>query len=295
MPTINKIGLKIQPSDLEQNYYRLVNPSSPTFTTSSDFFPLPSGKIYRSNMLVTNNRSLIMVTNADNIEQYGQITRWYDNPHSLWNFAKSAEHFKIRTKDIDFNNVSVRKKVHKIYVTFKAGGYVSGVIVKYATNGSSNFNGTFSNTTYYNNVKGFDSYNAGSATSDWITVALSPSSSINNVHSMQLEFSFANAGRINKLQSASNSTTIILDTGANSSDDYYNGMPLYLYNDSTNADILKVTDYNGSSTSTNFATTVSPSINHTVITSNTLYDVGFIPAEFAINDISIVYRDKPAK
>ena len=33
----------------------------------------------------------------------------------------------------------------------------------------------------------------------------------------------------------------------------------------------------------------------TVISSNTLFDVGFIPKEFAINDMSIVYREKPVK
>ena len=69
-------------------------------------------------------------------------------------------------------------------------------------------------------------------------------------------------------------------------------MPLYLYNSSTNPDIVKVTSYNSSTK----AVDVSPNFaDHGSISSNTLYDVGFIPKEFAVNDISIVYREKPAK
>ena len=291
MAVDNKVGQKVTPKSFGQNYYKDSNPSGPLFT-NENFLPEESGDIYRSNMIVTNNRSLIMMTSGTILPSNGQITQWHDNPQPLTNFAKSAEHFKIKTKDIDFDNVSIRKKVHKVYVTFKAGGYMSGIIVKYATNGSTTFNGTFSNTTYYSNTTGFDSYNSGSQSSDWITVALKPSSSINNVYSIQLEFSFANAGRINALQSATDANTITLDSSASSTANHYVGMPLYLYNSSTNPDIVKVTSYNSSTK----VADVSPNFaDHGSISSNTLYDVGFIPKEFAVNDISIVYREKPAK
>ena len=221
MPVSNKINLKVAPADYNQNHYKDSNPTPPTITRD-DYYPEPSGVLYRSNMVVTNNRSLIMMTNTSTLPGQGQITQWHDNPHPLWNFAKSAEHFKVRTKDIDFDNISIRKKVHKVYVSFKAGGYMSGVIVKYATNGSTTFSGTFENTTYYNNAKGFDSYNAGSSTSDWITVALKPSSSINNIYSIQLEFSFANAGRVGLITAVTDSNTFTFDSGASGVADYYN-------------------------------------------------------------------------
>ena len=291
MAVDNKINLKVPASDYNQNHYKNSNPSGPLFTTG-DFYPETEGDIYRSNMVITNNRSLVMMTNSSFFPSHGAITRWYDNSQPLTNFAKAAEHFKIKTKDIDFDNISIRKKVHKVYVTFKAGGYMSGIIVKYATNGSTTFDGTFSNTTYYSNTTGFDSYNSGSPSSDWITVALKPSSSINNVHSMQLEFSFANAGRTNALQAVTDANTVTLDSSASGTASHYIGMPLYLYNSSTNPDIVTVTAYN----STSKVIDVTPNFtDHTSITSNTFYDVGFIPKEFAINDISIVYRDKPAK
>ena len=286
-----QLPFDIPPDDYNQNHYQDSNPTPPRSVDDDSYYPVLSDDLYRSNMVTTNNRSLIMMTNTSMYPAHGQLTKWYDNPHPLWNFAKSAEHFKIKTKDIDFDNISVRKKVHKIYVSFKAGGYMSGVIVKYATNGSTTFSGTFADTTYYSNTKGFDSYNAGSSTSDWITVALKPSSSINNVYSIQLEFSFANAGRLGKVASTIDENTFKSDSASSSDADYYNGMPLYFFTDSSNPIIFTVTDY----TVPNNYITVSPDFTDESTIVDKYFDVGFIPKEFAINDISIVYREKPVK
>jgi|10_taG_2_1085330.scaffolds.fasta_scaffold24325_2 hypothetical protein len=290
MPVENKINKTISLSSYTQNYYQDNNPSPPMLT-GSDFYPTPDGNLMRTNMVITRNRSLVMLTASD-ITYGGHITKWNDNPSNLWNFAKSAEHFNIKTKDIDFESPSTRKKIYKVYVTFKAGGYMSGVIMKYAIDGSSTFS-NFADTTYYSNAKGFDSYNSGSGTtSDWITVGLKPSSSISNAYSMQLQFSFGNQGRVNACQSSSGSTNLTLDLGASGTANHYVGMPIYLFSDITNSDVLKVTAYNNSSK----ACTVSPAwTDSTIISNNTLFDVGFIPKEFAINDISVVYREKPIK
>lgn len=286
------IGQTVSNSDYSsKTYYATSLPPNPEIL-DDDFYPVPSvvpyGKLLRTNMISTKNQSLIMLTFASILPTKGHITRWYDNPHSLWNHAKSAEHFKITTKDIDFGNPSRRKKIYKVYVTFKASSYMSGVIVKYSTDGSTSFTGTFNDTTYYSNTKGFDAFNAGSSSSEWITVALKPSASINNKYSLQLQFSFANAGRINKL-TAGSGTSITLDNGANSNDDYYNGMPIYFYKN-TGANDFKITDYVGSTR----VATITPSLTSPVST-NTHYDLGYIRQEFEINDISIVYREKPIK
>ena len=290
MAVENKINKKISLSSYTQNYYQDNNPSPPMLT-GSDFYPTPDGNLLRSNMVLTRNRSLIMLTASD-ITYGGHITKWNDNPSHLWNFAKSAEHFNIKTKDIDFDSPSTRKKIYKVYFTFKAGGYMSGVKVKYAIDGSSTFS-EFANTTYYSSTTGFDSYNSGSGTtSDWITVGLKPASSISNAYSMQLQFSFANQGRVNQCQGSTGASAVQLDSGASGTANHYVGMPIYLFSDITNSDVLKVTAYNNS---TNVCT-VSPNwTSSTAISSNTLFDVGFIPKEFAINDMSIVYREKPVK
>ena len=54
--------------------------------------------------------------------------------------------------------------------------------------------------------------------------------------------------------------------------------------------MYRITDYNGTSK----VATLESGLDYPVTTA-TYYDVGFIPAEFAINDISIVYREKPIK
>ena len=175
---------------------------------------------------------------------------------------------------------------------------MSGVIVKYGTDGSSTCNGAFASTTYYSNTKGFDAYNAGSSSSDWITVQLKPTASINNIYSFQLEFSFASAGRIRQVGdgASTNATTVMFDEDASSADDYYNGMPLFFYSGGYGQQ-LRVTDYDGDNqvaTITNPYNADTNNLSHPVGDS-AKFDVGHIPKEFAINDIAVVYREKSVK
>tara|TARA_R100000808_G_C2152697_1_gene162310 strand:- start:1403 stop:5332 length:3930 start_codon:yes stop_codon:yes gene_type:complete len=259
-----------------------------------NYQPMTPDSLYRTNMIPTRDRHIIMGTNTSTIDNKVNITAWKDTPSNLYNWNSSAVNFNVQTKDIDFGNISRRKKVYSIYVSFKAQSKVSGVRVKYATNGSNDFSGTFKDTTYYSNAKGFDAYNGGTSSDDWITVQLKPTTSIRNLYSIQLQFSFASAGRINALASGGVATapTIILDSGASATDDYYNGMPIYFYNGPGSGQIYgaKITDYLG----INKRATLSTALTEAVTTS-TNFDIGFIPAEFAINDISIVYRQKSIK
>ena len=93
------------------------------------------------------------------------------------------------TKDYTFGNITSRDKVYKIYITYKSedsdGGTDSKILVKYATNGSGSFAGTFSDSsTNYAAATGLTS------STSWTTAILKPSSSINNIYSIQLQFSF---------------------------------------------------------------------------------------------------------
>jgi len=254
--------------------------------------PIVPDEIFRSNMITTKDRKLLLATNTSTGPTHVGFTVWTNNARPLYNFNSSANSFLLQTKDIDFGNIARRKKVHSIYVSFKAQSFMSGVIVKYATNGSNNFNGEFSNTTYYSKTKGFDAYNAGTSSNEWITVKLKPENSINNIHSMQLQFSFANAGDLDNLEaiSASGANTVTLASNASASDDNYNGMPIYFYHGPGHSYYGKITDYNG----TTKVATISPVLSAAVDTTTT-YDIGFIPKRFAINDIAIVYREKSVK
>ena len=279
-------------------------PGEPLIVMSSgdnENLPVEANNMFRSNMIMSRNGGLIMYTSTDQTSALGDISVWDDSSRDLWNHTKAAEKFKIRTKDFDFSGSpvsgpSIRKKVYKIYVTFKCNKYMSGIKVNYATNGSNTFptdsSGSFQDTTYYSNAKGFDSYNAGTMSDDWITVGLKPSSSINNVYSIALQFSQANAGHVGKLAAsdAVGDSTITLSTNASGTNDYYNGMPIFFYGGNGYGQIRTITNYIGATR----VATLSSALTIAVDTS-TLYDIGYIHSSFQINDIAIVYREKAVK
>lgn len=261
--------------------------------------PVEPTNIFRSNMIVSKNGGLIMLSQTDQALNLGNISVWDDSPRDIWNHTNAAEKFKIRTKDFDltrtvtgkstYSGPSRRKKIYKIYVTFKCQSYVSGVKVNYAINGSNSFTGEFQDTTYYTNAKGFDAYNAGTSSSQWITVGLKPTASINNVYSIALQFSYANAGQTQRIAAQPSSTTITL-TGSSSTDNYYNGMPIFFYSGPGQGQIRKIINYVGD---TKVATLNSALATN--VTTSTIYDLGYIHSSFQINDISIVYREKSIK
>jgi hypothetical protein len=266
--------------------------------------------IYRTNMISTKDKKLIIATNNDLFNTRANINQWDDSAKDLYQWTGAANEFNIQTKDIDFNNPSRRKKIYRVYVTFKAGGYMSGVIAKYAVNGSNSFTGTFNDTTYYSASKGFDSFNGSksNSTADWITVGLKPTSTLSTtkIKSFQLKFEFANAGRhsYSVHSTTGNVNSLTLDAGASETAGYYEGMPIYFFHGPGNGSRYRISNYavaygkiasldtvdDGSLTDADSTVLAS-----NPIATNSYYDIGFIPKEFAINDISIVYRDKPIK
>tara|TARA_R100000951_G_scaffold31974_1_gene27305 strand:- start:14419 stop:15366 length:948 start_codon:yes stop_codon:yes gene_type:complete len=267
---------------------------------ADDNLPVESDNMFRSNMIMSRNGGLIMYTSTDQAASLGNISVWDDSPRDLWNHTKAAEKFKIRTKDFDFTRTvtgtstysgpSRRKKIYKIYVTFKCQSYMSGIKVNYAINGSNSFTGNFSNTTYYSGATGFDAYNSGSPSNDWITVGLKPTSSINNVFSMALQFTHADAGHIGKVVSFPETNKVQLKSGTSDVDDFYNGMPIFFYSGPGQGQIRKIISYDGSSKVATLNSALSTSV-----TTSTAYDLGYIHSSFQINDISIVYREKSVK
>ena len=102
-----------------------------------------------------------------------------------------GQQISFRTKDIDFGQPSIRKKIYKVYVSYK--GDASAVTCTYQTNGDtdggSNFyksgatgattGGTASTTPFHSSTVGTD---------DWVKAELKPEVSINNINSFQLIF-----------------------------------------------------------------------------------------------------------
>ena len=119
------------------------------------------------------------------VESDNTVYKWDHSPDSSANIV-------ITTKDFDFGDASARKKIYKVYLTFK--GDARNVQVHYGVNGldpALTFNSIASGTDGSSTGSGTDAkciaYDA--QTTDWLKAELKPSSPINNVNSFQLKIS----------------------------------------------------------------------------------------------------------
>ena len=90
----------------------------------------------------------------------------------------------IRTKDFDFGSSHQRKKIYKVYITYKTGG-ATNVQVKFDTDGTTTFDKVFKDGT---NFASNELANAGSG--EWTRAELKPnvSNETNNIYSFALKF-----------------------------------------------------------------------------------------------------------
>ena len=120
-----------------------------------------------------------------NDEANGSVFKWDDG-------ADADKNASLITKDIDFGQPSVRKKIYKVYLTYKGNG--AHVQVHYGVNGlrpTSTFfpitSGTDGSTTGTGATAKCIAYDAG--TTDWLKAELKPGSSVNNISSIMLKIS----------------------------------------------------------------------------------------------------------
>ena len=133
----------------------------------------------QSNFTTDLNGDLIYSTTS------GAIKKWDDA-------SVTSSAISLRTKDIDFGDPSARKKIYKVYVSYKGDG--RAVTINYSTNGD---NDTYTGQFYRCNADGSTTgatashvplYQASVGTDDWINAELKPTASINNIKSFQLKF-----------------------------------------------------------------------------------------------------------
>ena len=129
------------------------------------------------------------------------VTDWNGDPvyvHSVgtilkWDDASDASSsFSLLTKDFDFGQPGQRKKIHKVYLTFRGNG--THVQVHYGVDGvapASTFypitSGTDGSTTGTGAAAKCIAYDAG--TTDWLKAELKPGSAVNNISSFRLKIS----------------------------------------------------------------------------------------------------------
>tara|TARA_R100001594_G_scaffold146173_1_gene197250 strand:- start:3491 stop:5974 length:2484 start_codon:yes stop_codon:yes gene_type:complete len=111
--------------------------------------------------------------------------------YTLQTRASAAANSEMLTRDIDFGDPSRRKKVYKVYISYRGTG--TNVNINYGTDGGTcsgtfntcNANGTTTGSGTNNNP--LDSSDVGSTT--WVKAELKPSSAINNINTFQLKIS----------------------------------------------------------------------------------------------------------
>ena len=113
----------------------------------------------------------------------GTMLKWDDA-------SDTSTKINLMTKDIDFGQPSVRKKIYKVYLTYR--GDATHVQVYYGVDGltpASTFytitSGTDGSTTGGSAAAKCIPYDAG--TTDWLKAELKPSASINNISSFRLK------------------------------------------------------------------------------------------------------------
>ena len=213
-----------------------------------------------------------------------------------------------KSKDIDLASPSINKKIYKVYVTYKCTGH-SGIQMKYATNGSGSFSGTFSSSKSTN-------YDADSFTTNgtstgfkntdgaWAVAELRPSSSINNIKSIQFSFDHIYIHQGTAQTGGGTSSIKLASSGVVATAGAYDDYNIYIYAGPAryNTRIIE----NGTN-----GTTYSPDGSSRVATvlssftdkgygndansTSTKYILGAIATDFEINDITVIYRPKRVK
>jgi hypothetical protein len=176
-------------------------------------FPTRSWVFLNNKLTGTHNATQALLTNmtlnkdgdiiyaGKRTGESANIYKW-SNAASTDNEASGASYsaFYFTTRDFDFGDAAIRKKIYKVYVTYKtADGVDSNVTLYAAKNGSANSTEvSFSAESKYakgmSNSSGTDAYTSSTLNETdgkWLTAELkfSNPSDVNNIYSFQLFFS----------------------------------------------------------------------------------------------------------
>jgi hypothetical protein len=145
-----------------------------------------------SNMITdTDGDILFYHTTSDNsaVERMNTIRKWVHESDS----TLSTKNAYFVTKDITFGNINIKKKLYRIYITYRVrtDGTDSGMIVLGAVNGTGTFGVSFSQTSKFINTQ-TNCYAGGhldETDADWKTAELKfdTPSEVNNITSFQLQ------------------------------------------------------------------------------------------------------------
>ena len=126
----------------------------------------------KTNMTHDSNGNLIHYTGGDVDKMY----QWDDT-------ADTSDNMVIQTRDFDFGQPGIRKKIYRVHITYDTGNAVSNVQVKFAADGSTTFDKVFKDGTNF-------ASNELATANGWQRAELKPntSSEANNIYSFALKF-----------------------------------------------------------------------------------------------------------
>ncbi len=283
-------------------------------------FPTANGGNYYTNAITDSEGKIVLGFVDAGVDTEMNFYTW-DNSNKGHQAAGTAFNSFWISKDIDFGSPSLRKKIYKIYVTYKSTGH-SGISLRYETNGnkpslipaSTEFSGTFANSTNYSTTQGIgfkDTAGGDGAEPQWTVAELIPSSSLNNIKSIQLQFranySDDSGHAYGTAQSGSANVIRLAASGPSDVDDAYNNYNILIYDGVGRYNSRRIIDYDGDGSGTEHTVTVydsGASPTGTAFIDNgynaatavgSKYLIGSVSPDFEINDITIIYRIKPIK
>lgn len=253
---------------------------------------------YLSNMITDFNGNIIWYQSNASSDNHintdtSKIYKWGASPNA-------SCYFNMVTKDIDFDEPSVRKKMYKVYITYKCSAADSNVIVQYAVDGSQAWKQFKTDkasdmaTAYTTNSVNYAELDGSKSL--WTLAELKPATSTeaNNLRSIQLKISSIRSIKAGAVTTAGASYTagIVTLTGGSGA-----GAKATVTVGGS-GEITGITSWTSGSSSggTEYALddvlTVSGGDGNGRIT---VTELNVVPSTFEINDISIVYRGKTVK
>ena len=280
-----------------------------------DLFPYSESGGNNYTNIITDSDGNMIVGYVDNAEPTELNFYQWSNSAAEGGVGALVAGTLWKSKDIDVVGVSssgspvpgpaVNKKIYKVYVTYKCTGH-SGVKMTYATDGSGSFSGTFAANTNYN-AESFttNGTHTGFKNTDgvWTVAELKPSSSINNVKSIQLHLDYIYIAS-GTAQTGGGTSSIKLAAAASATAGIYNDYNINLYagNARYNTGIIENgtngTTYSpdGSSrVATVLSTFTDRGYGNDANSTSTKYILGGLATDFEINDITIIFRPKRVK
>jgi len=163
----------------------------------------PRGDAYIYDMITASwsnlNGAFVSAIKSNFITDWnGDLVHSTSNTPKKWSNASAATSaLNFQTKDIDFGHPSVRKKIYKVYISYK--GDARNVQVQYGVDGDTpsrdfyliSSDGSTTGGSEAAKCLNFSGANGSSSpgTNDWLKAELKPSSSINNINSFRLKIS----------------------------------------------------------------------------------------------------------